>query len=75
MFFRYYFVTKNIFVQIEHNMKVKHHLEEIADLWVKPVERAVDGAVVTGDNVEVVNSILVKQTDLLKSIEDKINHE
>ena len=56
-------------------MKVKHPLEEIADLWVKPVERALEGIVVTEDNVDVVNSILVKQTDLLQSIADKINHE
>ena len=60
---------------IGHNLNIRFGLMDVAGIWQKLVDAAVDGKIATADNVDSVNAALVLQTVKLQELADLVNNE
>ena len=60
---------------IGHNLNLRFRLLDVASIWQKLVDAAVDGKIATADNVDSVNAALVLQTAKLQEVADLVNNE
>ena len=60
---------------IGHNLNHRFKLQDVASIWQKLADAAMDGKIATADNVDSVNAALVLQTVKLQEVTELVNNE